>query len=50
MAISTPGRNATEWRCLVVGRLDWTPREAGVATIIVRKDHLMIITVEWMDP
>jgi hypothetical protein len=45
----TSGRNATEWRCLVVGRLDWTPREAGVATIIVRKDYLIIVTVEWMD-
>ena len=45
----TPGRRAGEWRCLVVGKLDWTTREAGVATIVVRRDHLVIVTVEWMD-
>jgi hypothetical protein len=45
-----PGRKAGEWRCLVVGRLDWTPREAGVATVVVRHDRLVVLTVEWMDP
>jgi hypothetical protein len=44
-----PRTNATEWKCLVVGRLNWTPREAGVATIVVRKDYLIVVTVEWMD-
>jgi len=46
----TPGRRSGEWRCLVVGSLEWTRREAGVATVVVRKDRLIIITVEWMDP
>lgn len=45
-----PGRKTGEWKCLVVGRLDWTPREAGVATVVVRNDRLIIITVEWVDP
>jgi hypothetical protein len=45
-----PGRKSGEWKCLVVGKLDWTPREAGVATVVVRKDRLIIVTVEWMDP
>jgi len=45
-----PGREPGEWRCLVVGRLQWTSREAGVATVVVRKDRLVVITVEWMDP
>jgi len=45
-----PGRKSGEWKCLVVGKLDWTPREAGVATVVVRKDRLLIVTVEWMDP
>ncbi len=46
----TPGRKTGEWRCLVVGTLNWTSREAGVATVVVRTDHLMVVTVEWMDP
>ena len=45
-----PGRNSGEWKCLVVGELHWTRREAGVATVVVRKDRLIIVTVEWMDP
>lgn len=44
------GRNPGEWRCLVVGRLAWSPREAGVATVVVREERLIIATVEWMDP
>ena len=44
-----PGKRPGEWKCLVVGKLAWTPREAGVATIVVRQDHLIIITTEWMD-
>lgn len=44
------GKGPDEWRCLVRGRLDWTAREAGVATVVVRRDRLIIITVEWMDP
>ncbi len=27
-----PGKNPEEWKCLVVGKLHWTPREAGVVT------------------
>jgi hypothetical protein len=45
-----PGRELGEWKCLVVGRLHWTSRETGVATVVVRKERLVIITVEWMDP
>jgi hypothetical protein len=44
------GKRADERKCLVVGRLGWTSREAGVATVVVRKDRLIIVTVEWMDP
>jgi hypothetical protein len=46
----TPGNRAGEWRCLVVGPLEWSSREAGVATVVVRRDRLIVITVEWMDP
>ena len=45
-----PGKKAGEWRCLVVGKLRWTSREAGIATVVVRKDRLIVVTVEWMDP
>ena len=45
-----PGSKSGEWKCLVVGKLDWTPHEAGVAAVVVRNDRLIIVTVEWMDP
>jgi len=48
--IDGDGRKSGEWKRLVVGKLDWTPREAGVATVVVRKDRLIIVTVEWTDP
>jgi len=45
-----PGKNRDEWRCLVVGNLKWSPREVGVATVVVRQDRLIVATVEWIDP
>jgi hypothetical protein len=45
-----PGKELGEWKCLVVGRLEWTSREAGVATVVIRRERLVVITVEWMDP
>lgn len=44
-----PGRKPGEWRCLVRGPLPWTPREAGVVTVVVRGARLIVVTVEWMD-
>ncbi len=46
----TPGKRANEWRCLVVGGLPWTSRDAGVVAVVVRDERLIVITVEWMDP
>ena len=46
----TAGNKPGEWKCLVVGRLSWTSREAGVATVVVRKDRLIVVTTEWIDP
>ena len=45
----TRGKRQGEWKCLVVGPLEWTSRELGVATVVVRKDRVIVITVEWMD-
>jgi len=45
-----PGKNPGEWRCVVVGNLRWTTREAGVVTVVVRDEKLIVATVEWMDP
>ena len=45
-----PGKNPGEWKCLVIGPVIWASREIGVATVIVRKNELIITTVEWMDP
>jgi len=44
------GANVGEWRCVVVGNLKWTTREAGVVTVVVRDERLIVVTVEWMDP
>jgi hypothetical protein len=44
-----PGNRADEWKCLVRGRLAWVTRDAGVATVVVRKDRLIVVTTEWMD-
>lgn len=44
-----PGKRDGEWRCLVRGRLAWAGRDAGIATVVVRKDRLIIVTTEWMD-
>lgn len=44
-----PGKRKGEWKCLVRGRLMWASRDAGVATVVVRKDRLIIVTTEWMD-
>jgi hypothetical protein len=44
------GKKPGEWKCLVVGLLPWTPREAGVVTVVIREERLIFVTVEWMDP
>jgi hypothetical protein len=46
----TPGKSRGEWKCCVVGKLQWTSREAGVVTVVARKTKLIVVTVEWMDP
>jgi hypothetical protein len=43
------GKKPGEWRCLVRRPVGWSPREVGVATVVMRKDRLLIVTVEWMD-
>ena len=45
-----PGKRAGDWECLVVSKLELGGRDAGVITIVVRGDKLIIKTVEWMDP
>jgi hypothetical protein len=45
-----PGKRPGEWRCLVVSNLPWTSREAGVVTVVVRNERIIIVTVEWIDP
>jgi hypothetical protein len=44
------GKRPEEWQCLVVGNLPWTSREAGVVTVVVRNERLIIVTTEWIDP
>jgi hypothetical protein len=45
-----PGKNPGEWRCVVIGSLRWTSREAGVVTVVIRDTRILVATVEWMDP
>ena len=45
-----PGKNEGEWRCRVVGKLDWHPREAGVVTVVIRNRKLVFVTVKWIVP
>lgn len=45
-----PGRREGEWRCRVIGKLNWHPREAGVVTVVIREKKLLFVTVKWMDP
>jgi hypothetical protein len=45
-----PGRREGEWRCRVVGKLAWHPREAGVVTVVIREKRLLFVTVKWIDP
>lgn len=43
------GDEPGEWKCLVVGKLDWTNRECGAVTVVSNGTELIIVTVEWMD-
>jgi hypothetical protein len=45
-----PGRKPGDWECLVVSKLELGGRDAGVAVVVVRRDRLIIKTVEWKDP
>lgn len=45
-----PGERPGEWRCLVVGKPDLDSREMGVATVVLRRKAVLIVTVEWIDP
>ena len=45
----TIGNQPGEWRCLVRGRLEWALRDGGVATVVVRRDRIIVVTTEWMD-
>lgn len=44
-----PGRNPGEWKCLVEDRLPGNSRWTGVA-VVVKESHLLIATIEWVDP
>jgi hypothetical protein len=45
----TPGFNAGEWKCKIVGKLDKSSRWVGVPVVVVRDKHVLITTVEWED-
>lgn len=43
-----PGKNKGEWLCKIVKAISGK-REAGVVTIVVRDERLILVTVEWED-
>jgi hypothetical protein len=44
-----PGKNPGEWKCLVEDKLAGNSRWTGVA-VVVKESHLLIATIEWVDP
>jgi hypothetical protein len=44
-----PGVNPGEWKCKVTARADKSSRRLGVAVVVVRDNHLFLMTVEWED-
>jgi hypothetical protein len=44
-----PGKNLGEWKCLVEDKLPGNSRWTGVA-VVVKESHLLIATIEWVDP
>lgn len=44
-----PGINPGEWKCKMVGKIDKSSRQLGVAVVVVRSSHLFLTTVEWED-
>lgn len=46
----TPGQNAGEWQCLVVGPPPHSSREIGIAIAVTPTTIIVIKTVEWIDP
>ena len=44
-----PGAKQGEWSCLVRGRPEWASRDAGVATVVVSTNRLIVKTTQWMD-
>jgi hypothetical protein len=44
-----PGINPEEWKCKVTARTGRSSRRLGVAVVVIRDNHLFLITVEWED-
>lgn len=44
-----PGVNPGEWKCKVTARTGRSSRRLGVAVVVIRDDHLFLMTVEWED-
>jgi hypothetical protein len=44
-----PGINPGEWKCKMVGKIDKSSRQLGVAVVVVQASHLFLTTVEWED-
>jgi hypothetical protein len=42
------GANAGEWKCKMVAKMD-NGRRLGVVTIVIKSEHLFLMTVEWED-
>lgn len=44
-----PGKRAGEWHAKLVARLDGTSRNAGVVTVVLIGERVLILTAEWED-
>jgi hypothetical protein len=43
------GSGPGEWKCKVTAKADTSSRRLGVAVVVIRDNHLFLMTVEWED-
>jgi hypothetical protein len=42
-----PGKDAGEWTCRMVGRIDKSAQRLSVVTVVIRDLHVFLINVAW---
>jgi hypothetical protein len=45
-----PGKDAGEWTCRMVGKIDKSSRRLSVVSVVIRDLHVFLINVAWEEP